>query len=85
MSKPASAIDSWKDWPQDVMQILRSWNHASVQRLRFSYTQGFVCYGCGEDCRPNRYGDAVVGYEYHFCDECLIDLARHESRVLAGV
>ena len=68
-------IESWKDWPDDVRPLLRSWNHASVQRLRFPYTRGFTCTDCESAFQPNRYGDAALDGDY-YCDDCLIQLAR---------
>ena len=76
--KPASRIESWKDWPEDVVETMRSWNHTSVQRLRFPYTQGFTCADCGAECVPNRYGDAALD-GHQLCDDCLITIVRNHN------
>jgi hypothetical protein len=68
-------INSWKEWPDDVVDTLLLWNHASVARLRFPYTNGFTCSGCGHDHVANNGGDACLDGK-HLCDTCLIDHAR---------
>ena len=85
--KAPSAIESWSDWPSDVVAQLRAWNHASAQRLRFAYTRGyppssggFVCVGCENECAPNRYGDAQLDGSF-YCDDCLIALVRLDTTV----
>lgn len=75
MAKPASMIETWEDWPDDVRSTLRAWNHASCQILRFPYTRGFICADCYEEYAPNRYGDAVLDGR-NLCDGCLIDVCR---------
>ena len=73
--KPPSNIETWTDWPADIVADLRALNHASCSRLRFPYTKGFTCTRCEADCAPNRYGDACLDGAY-YCDDCLIDKAR---------
>ena len=84
MRKPASKINSWKDWPADVVDVLRFWNHYSRQYLRFSRetrVRGFVCCDCGESCEGHGYGSAEIGGAGYICDDCLIDVVRDLQRI----
>lgn len=75
--KPPTNIHSWKDWPDDVRETLRAWNHYSVQRLRFPYLRkGLTCRSCGSLCASDGDGDAVLD-EHNYCDECLIAHVRN--------
>ena len=83
--KAASPIDSWQDWPADVIDKLRALN--LKRRLRFPYTSrcgtfpiqgiagGFACGRCLVDCMPHKFGDACLDGVF-YCDDCMIAMAR---------
>lgn len=71
--KPPTNIHSWKDWPKDVVETLRAWNHYSVQRLRFPYLRdGFTCSSCGSLCASHGSGGDAALDKRNYCDDCLI-------------
>jgi hypothetical protein len=88
--KPATEIDSWSDWPDDVRSLLRWMNHYSTQRLRFMrlWTDlkilTFVCTDCKEECGAHTYGAAVLDDDW-LCDDCLIERARAENALVAEI
>ena len=88
MIKPATRIDTWSDWPDDVRGLLRWWNHYDTQRLRFVRLQGdgatFVCPDCKNECVAHPYGSAVLDDDW-LCDGCLVERARAENALVAEV
>ena len=74
-TKPPSQIDTWGQWPPDVVDILFSWNHQSDGRLSFRRQGTFLCAGCQELCSPHIYGDAKLN-NLPYCDDCLIAYVR---------
>lgn len=73
--KPASDIQHWGQWPDDVRQTLRDWNKSRVRRLRFTHVGVFKCQACQQFCKSHTYGAAVLDGD-PYCDDCLIDVAR---------
>lgn len=76
--KPASGIDNWGKWPQDVEPLLKAWNgRHGGHKLSFGgpYMSVFKCPDCERFCVPHRYGAAYLDGE-HVCDDCLIERAR---------
>jgi hypothetical protein len=73
-TKPASGIQSWEGWPDDVRDIIRDWN----RRCGLSFVRGriFKCDDCGEFCEPAAHGDAVFRGTLRLCDDCVIARAR---------
>ena len=74
MIKPPSNIETWDDWPTDIIPLLKSWNEMGG-RLRWEYHLSFTCVSCEEFCLGNRYADAVLDGKT-LCDDCLIERAR---------
>lgn len=75
--KPASQIDDWDDWPDDVRPLLYSWNHGprNPAALSFRGHGSFLCCDCAEECEGHRYGTAVL-HGRPICDDCLLKQAR---------
>lgn len=79
--KPASPINTWRDWPADVREIIHGWNHG--KGLTFIRSPNvFKCFDCGAYCRTHRHGAAVFrdrrGGEW-LCDDCVIARARESA------
>lgn len=82
--KPASGINSWNGWPDDVRDTLRHWNggHRGLS-FRRSATGSifepsvcvFKCVDCEQFCAAHRHGAAVFKGDW-LCDDCLIARAR---------
>lgn len=72
--KPASPIRSWRDWPEDVVEILKWWN-GGHRGLSFSGHGVFKCPDCERFCEPQMYGTATI-HGVEVCDDCLIVRAR---------
>lgn len=76
--KPASNINTWAGWPDDVRDTLRTWNgRGSSHRLTFVWLgpSVFKCTDCGLFCKSHQHGAARLDGEF-FCDDCLIARAR---------
>lgn len=73
--KPASEIQHWGQWPEDVRQPLRDLNKSGVRRLCFSRIGVFKCHGCDAFCDSHTYGAAVLDGD-PYCDDCLIQTVR---------
>ena len=69
----SAVIERWEDWPADVVDLLRKWNHERV--LSFYGRSAFECNDCWQAFPGNRYGNAVVNGS-NVCDQCLIKAAR---------
>ncbi len=67
--KDATNIEKWADWPADVRDELRTLNRQ--RRLSFRGEQAFECTYCGDTCRGQRYGNAILDGA-PWCDHCLI-------------
>ena len=72
-TKAATNIQRWIDWPSDVREGLRHYNH--IRRLSFRGEEPFRCTACSEMCEGQRYGNAIFD-EQPWCDDCLIRLIR---------
>lgn len=76
--KPASAITTWRDWPEDVRGLLEAWNSGppdAFPKLSF-YRRGlFNCTGCKARCEPATNGVVYLNKRW-LCDDCLIVHAR---------
>lgn len=77
--KPASGIENWAAWPDDVRALLMEWNSGRPEARLSFYRRGlFDCADCCERCEPARNGVACIkthGREW-LCDDCLIGRAR---------
>lgn len=76
--KPASGIESWGSWPDDVRDLLREWNRGTLDRpmkLSFYRRSIFDCADCRARCEPATSGVAYLNARW-LCDDCLIDVAR---------
>lgn len=83
-----SKINSWEGWPDDVREVLRSWNKKgdlSFRGLWYWSALGsgypahvFKCSGCGEFHIPHKHGKAVYKGD-PYCDPCMIELARSSA------
>lgn len=80
--KPASAISTWRGWPDDVRDVIWDWNHGGlhghrrISRLTFKRSSGvFKCPDCNAFCRAHAHGAAVLDGDW-LCDDCLIARAR---------
>lgn len=72
--KPASPIRSWRDWPEDVVDLLKHWN-GGYRGLSFWGHRVFKCPDCEQFCEPQKYGTATL-HGVEICDDCLIARAR---------
>jgi hypothetical protein len=84
--KPASAIESWPEWPDDVRGLLMEWNRGSRDRpikLSFHRCRLFDCADCSARCEGASSGAASINGQL-VCDDCLIERARAALREARG-
>jgi len=73
--KPATKINGWNGWPEDVVETLRHWNRGH-RGLTFSRAGNvFKCTDCAAFCEVHIHGGAVLNGD-PLCDDCLIGRAR---------
>ena len=79
--QPRSGINTWNDWPEDVVEQLRKWNKRHQLSFRYLCPIGvrriFKCSGC---LKWNECGTSTTAImdEKAFCDSCMIIQARFQ-------
>lgn len=77
-------VESWDDWPFDVVERLRDWNEGYL--LSFPQGDDYKCGGgCGRMIKSHRRGNPVVrptkkAHGVPVCEDCLIAFARKFSK-----